>query len=127
MEVVMRKSFAWGFLVVLAALAVFVAPAPAAAQDPLKTSPDQFKVLFENEQVRVLEFTGKAGSKAPMHSHPDHVIYVVAGGKSRFTGADGKVTEVDSKAGDVRWNAAGSHASEALSDSKAILVELKKK
>ena len=122
-----RKLFPLGCVVVLAALAVLMAPAPAAAQDPLKTSPDQFKVLFENEQVRVLEFNGKAGSKSPMHSHPDHVVYVVTGGKSRFTAADGKVTETDGKAGDVRWNAAGSHASEAISDTKAILVELKKK
>ena len=104
-----------------------IAPAPAAAQDPVKTSPDQFKVLFENEQVRVLEFNGKAGSKAPMHSHPDHVIYVVSGGKSRFTMADGKTQDVESKPGEVRWTAAGSHASEAISDTKAILVELKKK
>lgn len=123
----MRKSFAWGFLFAVAALAVLIAPTPSAAQDPLKTSPDQFKVLFENEQVRVLEFNGKAGTKSPMHEHPDHVVYIVTGGKSRFTAADGKVTEADSKAGDVRWNAAGSHASEALSDTKAILVELKKK
>jgi quercetin dioxygenase-like cupin family protein len=122
----MRKLFPLGYVVVLAAL-VLTAPAPAAAQDPLKTSPDQFKVLFENEQVRVLEFNGKAGSKAPMHAHPDHVVYIVTGGKSRFTAADGKVTEMDGKSGDVRWNAAGSHASEAITDTKAILVELKKK
>ena len=120
----MRKPFAWGFLF---ALAVVIAPTMAAAQDPVKTSPDQFKVLFENEQVRVLEFTGKAGSKAPMHSHPDHVIYIVAGGKSRFTMPDGKTQELESKPGEARWTPAGSHASEALSDSKAILVELKKK
>ena len=123
----MRKLLAWGSLFAVAALAVMIAPSTAAAQDPMKTSPDQFKVLFENEQVRVLEFNGKAGSKSPMHAHPDHVVYVVTGGKSRFTAADGKVTETDGKAGDVRWNVAGSHASEALSDTKAILVELKKK
>jgi quercetin dioxygenase-like cupin family protein len=122
----MRKLFPLGYVVVLAAL-VLTTPAPAAAQDPVKTSPDQFKVLFENEQVRVLEFNGKAGSKSPMHSHPDHVIYVVSGGKSRFTMADGKTQDVESKAGEVRWTPAGGHASEALSDTKAILVELKKK
>ena len=121
----MRKLLAWGSLFAVAALVI--APTTAAAQDPVKTSPDQFKVLFENEQVRVLEFNGKAGAKSPMHSHPDHVVYIVNGGKARFTAADGKVTEMDGKAGDVRWNAAGSHATESLSDTKAILVELKKK
>jgi quercetin dioxygenase-like cupin family protein len=120
----MRKPFVWGFLF---AMAVVIAPSPAAAQDPVKTSPDQFKVLFENEQVRVLEFNGKTGTKSPMHAHPDHVIYIATGGKSRFTMPDGKTQEVESKAGEVRWTPAGSHASEALSDTKAILVELKKK
>ena len=123
----MRKHFAWESLFVLAALAVVIIPTTAAAQDPVKTSPDQFKVLFENEQVRVLEFNGKTGTKSPMHSHPDHVIYIVTGGKSRFTMADGKTQEMESKPGEARFTPAGSHASEALSDSKAILVELKKK
>jgi hypothetical protein len=41
--------------------------------------------------------------------------------------ADGKTQEADSKAGDVRWTPAGAHSTEGLSDTKAILVELKKK
>jgi hypothetical protein len=41
--------------------------------------------------------------------------------------ADGKTQEMNSKAGDVRWTPAGSHSTENLSDTKAILVELKKK
>ncbi len=121
----MRMLIALGFL--LAALTVPIVATPAAAQDPVKLTPDQFKVLFENEQVRVLEFNGKAGDKSPMHSHPDHVLYVVTGGKARFTLADGKTQERESKPGEVRWNPAGSHATESLSDTKAILVELKKK
>jgi quercetin dioxygenase-like cupin family protein len=121
----MRKVFALGSLGL--ALTVVLAPVPAAAQDPMAVAPTYFKVLFENEQVRVLEFTGKTGVKVPMHSHPDHVIYIVAGGKTRFTSADGKTQEVDSKPGEARWTPAGAHASEGLSDTKAILVELKKK
>lgn len=123
----MRKLFPLGFVLVLAALALVVAPSGAVAQDPMAVAPTYFKVLFENEQVRVLEFIGKPGVKVPMHSHPDHVVYIVTGGKARFTSADGKTREADSKAGDVRWTPAGSHATEGLSDTKAILVELKKK
>jgi quercetin dioxygenase-like cupin family protein len=123
----MRKHVTPGFLFALIALAVVVAAAPAAAQDPVKLTPDQFKVLFENEQVRVLEFNAKAGDKSPMHSHPDHVVYIVTGGKARFTLPDGKTQEMESKPGEVRWNAAGSHATESLSETKAVLVELKKK
>ena len=123
----MRKLAPLGSVFVTMALALPLAVRPAAAQDPVKVSPDQFKVLFENEQVRVVEFNAKPGAKSPMHSHPDHVLYIVTGGKARFTLPDGKSQEMDSKAGDVRWNPAGTHATESLSETKAILVELKKK
>jgi hypothetical protein len=42
----------------------------AFAQDPVKTSPQCYKVLLENDQVRVLEYHLKAGEKEPMHLHP---------------------------------------------------------
>jgi hypothetical protein len=33
------------------------------AQDPVKTSPQYYKVLLENDQVRVLEYRLKPGEK----------------------------------------------------------------
>jgi hypothetical protein len=47
--------------------------------------------------------------------------------RNEHVSADGKTQEADSKAGDVRWTPAGAHSTEGLSDTKAILVELKKK
>jgi hypothetical protein len=35
----------------------------ASAQDPVKTSPQYYKVLLENDQVRVLEYRLKPGEK----------------------------------------------------------------
>jgi hypothetical protein len=35
------------------------------AQDPVKASPQYYKVLLENDQVRVLEYRLKAGDKEP--------------------------------------------------------------
>jgi hypothetical protein len=35
----------------------------------VKTSPQYYKVLLENDQVRVLEYRLKAGEKEPLHSH----------------------------------------------------------
>ncbi|PYK77904.1 MAG: hypothetical protein DME40_09360 [Verrucomicrobia bacterium] len=35
----------------------------AHAQDPVKTSPQYYKVLLENDQVRVLEYRLKAGER----------------------------------------------------------------
>src|SRR5438477_9460942 len=54
------------------------------AQDPVKTSPQYYKVLLENDQVRVLEYRLKAGEKEPMHSHPTGVVYVLSGTKLKL-------------------------------------------
>jgi mannose-6-phosphate isomerase-like protein (cupin superfamily) len=42
-------------------------------------APDHHKVLFENDQVRVLETTIRAGDITPVHTHPPTVLYVVSG------------------------------------------------
>ena len=57
----------------------------ARAQDPVKTSPQYYKVLLENEQVRVLEYRLKPGEKEAMHSHSAGVVYVLSGAKMKFT------------------------------------------
>src|SRR5947207_13284932 len=65
----------------------------AQAQDPVKTSPQYYKVLLENDQVRVLEYHLKAGEKEPIHSHPTGVVYVLSGGKLKFSYPDGRTEE----------------------------------
>jgi hypothetical protein len=54
------------------------------AQDPVKTSPQYYKVLLENDQVRVLEYRLKPGEKEAMHSHPAGVVYVLSGAALKF-------------------------------------------
>ena len=44
------------------------------AQDPVKVAPGIYKVILENDHVRVLEVTLKPGEKVPMHSHPASVV-----------------------------------------------------
>ena len=76
------------------ALAPLFAAGTVQAQDPVKVAPTHFTVLLENERVRVLDFNSRAGVKIPMHSHPAYVSYSISGaGKTKFTSADGKVTE----------------------------------
>ena len=98
----------------------------AFAQDPVTAAGKQFKVREENDKVRVLEYTSKKGDKIAMHSHPDHVVYIIKGGKTKFTLPDGKTTEVDAKAGDVLVRGPVTHSQETLGDTHAILVEVKK-
>ena len=40
------------------------------AQDAVAVNPDIYKVLFENEEIRVLELTWEPGEREAMHSHP---------------------------------------------------------
>jgi hypothetical protein len=41
--------------------------------DPVVTNPDSYKVVFENDQVRVLEYNDKPGHLTTPHEHPDSV------------------------------------------------------
>jgi hypothetical protein len=72
---------------ILMSLLVVVCPT-AHARDPVKLSPQYYKVLVENDQVRVLEYRLKAGEKEPMHSHPAGVVYVLSGAKLKFSYPD---------------------------------------
>jgi quercetin dioxygenase-like cupin family protein len=98
------------------------------AQDPVKAAPKNFKVLLENDRVRVLDFHSAAGEKIPMHSHPAYISYSITGaGKTKFTSADGKATERPAATGQATWHDAEIHASEyeGTGDTHVLLVELK--
>lgn len=107
---------------------VTLAAGTARAQDPVKVAPKNFKVLLENERVRVLDFRSAAGQKIPMHSHPAYIAYSIAGsGKTKFTSADGKTTEEPNNPAGATWHEAGTHASEYMGPgaTHVLLVELK--
>src|SRR5438128_2192314 len=73
----------------------------AFAQDPAIVNSKTIKVRFENDRVRVLEAILPPGVKEAVHSHPAYVIYVVEGGRYRNYASDGKITEGESKTGDI--------------------------
>src|SRR5437667_2459052 len=86
----------------------------ASAQDPVKLSPQYYRVLLENDQVRVLEYRLKPGEKEPMHSHPAGVVYVLGGAKLKFTYPDGKTEERAAAAGETIWREPTTHAVENI-------------
>jgi len=105
-----------------------VGVATVRAQDPVKVAPNNFTVLLENDQVRVLDFQAKGGEKIPMHSHPAYLTYDISGsGTTKFTSPDGKTTESENKVGRTTWHQPATHASEATAEVHALLVELKTK
>jgi quercetin dioxygenase-like cupin family protein len=98
------------------------------AQDLVKLRPDMYKVLLENDRVRVLEWTFKPGDKEPPHTHPEMVTYLLAGGKRQAYGADDKLlNERDMKAGQAFWSPPVKHwlVNTGTTEIKAIIVEIK--
>ena len=85
------------------------------------------KVIMENDRVRVLDTMFKPNDKAAIHSHPDHVVYVLKGGKLKLT-SSGKTDVLDLKAGQAMFLKAQSHEAENIgkTDVDLLVVELKK-
>jgi quercetin dioxygenase-like cupin family protein len=113
-------------LLLVCAFALALAAA-AAAQDPSKVAPQAFTEKLNNAQVQVFEYHSKPGDKEPMHSHRANVVYVIQGGKERFTLPDGKTEEKEFKSGDVIWREASTHAVENIgtTEMRSLIVELK--
>lgn len=67
-------------LQLLAGLGLAAGAADVVAQDAAKMDPRAYKIVLENERVRVLEYIGKPRLGVcgeGMHSHPDHVTVVM--------------------------------------------------
>ena len=78
-------------------------PATKGPVDGLASSPANFKLLLENEHVRVLQYTLLPGALDHWHTHPPRVGYVLSGAKIRVTEADGSTHDYDEKTGDHYW------------------------
>jgi beta-alanine degradation protein BauB len=96
------------------------------AQDAMKYGVRHLKVLAEDDKVRVLEYSPKKGDKTPMHSHPSSVVYVLKGGRVRYTMPDGSTKISELKTGEALLRPPVTHSDEALDDVDSILIELKK-
>jgi quercetin dioxygenase-like cupin family protein len=115
--------------ILLAAAALFVFAAPAFAQDPVSVDSKHYKVVLENDQVRVLRITYAPGEKSVMHDHPASVAVFLTDADGKFTLPDGKTEDMHVKAGSVEWDKGGKHLPESIGSKpfELILVELKGK
>jgi hypothetical protein len=117
-------------LMLLAALGI--GSSAAQAQDATKMEPRSYKVLFENDKVRVLEYVSRPGigvCGTGRHSHPDHVTVTLTPAKVKLTTADGKVQVNSIPAGSAFWDPASTHSAENIggSGSRMVLIEVKDK
>ena len=96
------------------------------AADPTETNPDAYRVVFENDRVRVLEYHDIPGYKTEPHRHPDTVMYTLSS-FSRRLGGLGREVDVQLPAGTLRWVGAQEHYGENIGDTEThcLFVELK--
>ena len=95
------------------------------AQDAMNYGLKHLSVMAEDGKVRVLRFAPNAGDKTPIHSHPSYVVYVVKGGRVKYTLADGTTTISELKTGQVLLKPPVTQSDEALDPVETIIVELK--
>jgi quercetin dioxygenase-like cupin family protein len=100
----------------------------AIAPDPVYASPDVYRVMFENDSVRVLDIKLKAGEQSEMHSHPSYLVYALSSCKIKFSSMDGESGDFDIRAGETMWRDAESHSATNIGDSDChvLNIEIKK-
>ncbi len=94
--------------------------------DPTVTDPDKYRVVFENDRVRVLEYRDQPGAKTSPHDHPDSVMITLTSFRRRLvSGEQSRDVEMDS--GEARWLDAQTHSGENIGDTPThvVFVELK--
>lgn len=102
---------------------------PAGTADETTFPGARAKVLFENEQVRVVRYRFNPGDKNEMHGHPDNVQVVLTDAKAMVTTPDGKTMQSQGKAGQVNWRPATTHSVQNVGDQpfEGVVVEMKGK
>jgi quercetin dioxygenase-like cupin family protein len=95
--------------------------------DPVESNPEHYKVVFENDLVRVLEYSDEPGDMTTPHRHPDSVMYTLSAFRRRLV-SGGAQREVELQAGSVGWLPAQEHQGENIGDTptKVLFVELKR-
>ncbi len=105
---------------------VMAESAPSASE----ASPDVYKVLAENDQMRVIEATWEAGQKDNVHSHPgDRASIYLTDCKLRLSKPDGTYKDAAPKAGTAKVRKDKPVASHSVENTgseacKILIVEL---
>jgi hypothetical protein len=98
-----------------------------ASRDPVVTDGDKYKVVFENERVRVLEYRDLPGQRTSPHHHPDYVLCAFSAFKRRLVLSDGREAVREFRPGEIAWGKAQSHIGENIgsTETHVMIVELK--
>ncbi|MFD7908196.1 hypothetical protein ACFV4F_09815 [Kitasatospora sp. NPDC059722] len=95
--------------------------------DAVQVAPEVYKVLFENDRVRLLEARLGPGVTTGMHHHRANLVYNLADGEVVFTDESGGTTAASLTAGGTMWSPAVNHSTHnsGTTEVRSLLFELK--
>jgi quercetin dioxygenase-like cupin family protein len=121
---VMGNRFSFPVLLV----SLFCIAEVSSAQDAVVVSPELYTVLFENDDIRVMELTYQPGEGDAPHSHPKYMGLVLEGGSLRVHHDGGESEELVVEGGQMLlFEPVEQHWAENIGDTvfRAILIEYK--
>ena len=97
------------------------------SRDPVVTDGDKYKVILENERVRVLEYRDSPGQRTSPHHHPDYVLCALGAFQRKLVLSEGREGVREFRSGEVAFGKAQSHIGENIgsTDTHVLIVELK--
>ena len=97
------------------------------SRDPAVTDGDKYRVVLDNDRVRVLEYRDAPGERTSPHYHRDYVLCSLTAFQRRLVMADGREAVVELRPGQVVWGKAQSHIGENIGSTPThvLIVELK--
>jgi quercetin dioxygenase-like cupin family protein len=103
----------------------FVTLSAMAAASLIAAAPE---VLVDNDQVRVLRVVDEPHAASQPHQHDANRVLVYLQGGTQQVTANGKKTNAQWKAGEVKWSpATGTHVSEITSSAPVTIIEVELK
>ncbi len=94
--------------------------------DPIVNNPDLYRLVFENDRVRVLEYLDRPGDATKPHSHPDSIMVTLSAFRRRLQ-SGGNQVEVELPAFQARWLDAQEHSGTNIgtTPTHSLFIELK--
>jgi hypothetical protein len=92
-----------------------------------RAASEVYKLVLDNERVRVFQANFKPGDKVALRNYPSHLIYTLTDGTLVFMPAGRTGYEVDFKAGEAMWFPPLARATENDSNKevRVLLIEFK--
>ena len=102
-------------------------PKAAVIEDALQAAPNNYKLLFENDRVRMLDLSIDPGDRVAMHHLKDHLMYVVTDCSAEFTSSEGESQQCGLSRGQAQWYSSKSQeiANKGNLPMQVIIVEFK--